>query len=270
MSVATNEFAPTALDGEAGARELFRTIRTLAERVRTTLDAAFSELESLTELVIQAHDDRAWRRINHTSWEECCKKEFGAIRLLRLPRGMRKELHLALRDGGLSVRHTASVTGCSKNTVLEDCSAEKASQTGTPESRRERNDDALARDLSGAGAQQGTEEPDSENVTPADTPKRNVEHLNVRYRPASPWQESARANGARVNGNGPADPMRRVAAVARAVSCDIANLVSLAKLARRDGKTPPELAEYLGPKVETWISTLGSLVEDAAGPTPVP
>ena len=105
MSVATNEFAPAVMDGEADARELFRSIRTVAKR---------------------AHDGRVWRRVNHMSWEDCCKKEFGAIRLLRLPREMRKELHLALRDGGLSVRHVAAVTGCSKNTVLEDCSSRSA------------------------------------------------------------------------------------------------------------------------------------------------
>ena len=250
MSVATNELAPAAMDGEAVARELFRNIRTVAEHLRSTLDAAFAELESLTELVIRAHDARVWRRVNHMSWEDCCKKEFGAIRLLRLPREMRKELHLALRDGGLGVRHTAAVTGCSKNTVLEDCSSQKPSQTGTPERDDEKGDDAPAR------------EPDGDNVTLADPPRSNVKYLNPRHRPASSRHEPASANGARVDGYGPTDPLERVAGAARAVSCDIANLVSLTKLARRDGRMPAELADYLGPKVATWINTLGSLVVD--------
>jgi hypothetical protein len=255
------------MDGEASARELFRTIRALAKHIGVTLDAAVAELESLTELVIRAHDDRAWRSINHMSWEDCCKKEFGAIRLLRLPRELRKELHQAMRDGGLSVRHTAAVTGCSKNTVLEDCPSAKLSQTETPEPRGERNEDVLAKDCIGAESDEGTDEPDGEKVALADTPKRSVEHFNAGCQPASPQQEWARGNGARPGGLGTADLMGKVAGAARAVSCDIANLVSLTKLARRDGKTVTEIAEYLGPKVDAWLSTLGSLVEDAAGPT---
>jgi hypothetical protein len=269
MSVATNEFTASATDGEAGARELFHNIRTLAEHVSDTLDAAFAELESLTELVIRAHDDRAWRYINHMSWEDCCKKEFGAIRLLRLPREWRKELHQAMRDGGLSVRHTAAVTGCSKNTVLDDCPSEKASQTETPEPSGEKNDDVLAKDFIGTEPDEGTEEPDGEKVTLVDTPKCAVEHFNVRCQPASPQQDWARANGARADGYGTTDLMGKVAGAARAVGCDIANLVSLAKLARRDGKIDAEIAEYLGRKVDAWIGALGSLVEDATRPLDV-
>jgi hypothetical protein len=238
MSVATNEFASSAMDGEAVARELFHNIRTLAEHVGDTLDAAFAELESLTQLVIRAHDARAWRYIDHMSWEDCCKKEFGAIRLLRLPREMRRELHQELRDGGLSVRHTAAVTGCSKNTVLEDCPSEKASQTGTPEI--------------GADPGEGTGEADWQKETLADTPKYSVDQFNMGFRPASPQQESA------------TDLMGKVAGAARAVSCDIANLVSLTKLARREGKTDPEIAEYLRRRADAWIGILGGMVENAA------
>ena len=48
-----------------------------------------------------------------------------------------------------------------------------------------------------------------------------------------------------------------------AVSCDIANLVSLANLARRNGTIPTEISEYLAPRVEAWMSTLAGLVGDA-------
>ena len=213
---------------EADARELFRNIRATAKHIGETLDAAVAELESLTELVIRAHDDRAWRSINHLSWEDCCKKEFGAIRLLRLPREMRKELHQAMRDGGLSVRHTAAVTGCSKNTVLQDCPAEMVSQTGTHEPD---------------GEKRGTDAPDGEKATVADTPNWSVEHFNARRQP------------------GAADLLGKVASAARAVSCDIANLASLAKLAQQDANTATEMADYLGPRVDAWMSTLGSLAK---------
>ena len=250
MSVATNEFAPLAMGGEAGARELFNNIRTLAEHLRDTLEAAFGELESLTELVIRAHDDSAWRCVNHMSWEDCCKKEFGAIRLLRLPREMRKELHQALREGGLSVRHTAAVTGCSKNTVLEDFPSEKASQTGTPKPDGIDYDNALPSEFIGYEPDTGREKPNGENVTLAERPQWYVEHFNAGCRPASPQLES--------------DLMSKVAGAARAVSGDLANLVSLAKLARGDGKMPADMAEYLGPKIDAWIHTMESLAVDAA------
>lgn len=251
MSVAAaDEFTPPVTDGDAGARELFNNIRTVAAHVRDAIDGAYAELESLAELVIRAHGDSAWRCTNHVSWEDCCKKEFGAIRLLRLPREMRKELHQALREGGLSVRHTAAVTGCSKNTVLEDFPSEKASQTGTPRPDGINNDNALPSEFNGYEPDTGRDKAGGENVTLAERPEWYVEHFNAGCRPASPQLES--------------DLMSKVAGAARAVSGDLANLVSLAKLARGDGKMPAEMAEYLGPKLDAWINTMASLAVDAA------
>ena len=247
MSVATTEFAPLAMGGEAGARELFNNIRTLAEHLRDTLEAAFAELESLTELVIRAHDDNAWRCVNHMSWEDCCKKEFGAIRLLRLPREMRKEMHQALREAGLSVRHTAAVTGCSKNTVLEDFPSEKVSQTGTPKADGNTTDSAVPSEFISVVPDAGAEKP-AENPTLVERPKWYVEHVNDGCPPASPQ-------------HGSVDLMGKVAEAARAVSGDLANLVSLAKLARRDGKMPTEITEYLAPKVDAWMRTIDSLAQ---------
>ncbi len=77
--------------------------RRLTDRIKVAVGVAW-------ELVIEAHQRRAWTALGHASWDAYCSAEFGHLHL-RLPAEDRRETVRSLREAGLSIRAIAAATG---------------------------------------------------------------------------------------------------------------------------------------------------------------
>ena len=101
---------------EERARELVDRITDQLGRAVEKAAELQQEQEDLDVLITLAYKGRAWVSLGYANWEEMCRAEFDAARVMQSV-GERRERVQALVAEGLSTRAVGAVLGVSKDTV---------------------------------------------------------------------------------------------------------------------------------------------------------
>lgn len=107
---------------EERARELVDRITDQLGRAVEKAAELQQEQEDLDVLITLAYKGRAWVPLGYANWEEMCRAEFDAARVLK-PVGERRERVQALIAEGLSTRAVGAVLGVGNATVFRDARA---------------------------------------------------------------------------------------------------------------------------------------------------
>ncbi|HEY3843151.1 MAG TPA: hypothetical protein VGL48_07850 [Acidimicrobiales bacterium] len=102
-----------------------------AEQLVNGIRAAFTSAWEGVELLVEAHQGRAWEPLGLPDWEAFVAHTFD-VDHVRIPKAERAAIVEALREGGLNVRAIAAATGLGVGTVHRELTPDERVPNGTP------------------------------------------------------------------------------------------------------------------------------------------